>query len=109
MAYTISAIAHWDWPEEWPELFDILVAALKPGHPQSEFSVQGAVRVLKEFSRDLPDSQIENVSSESRKAEFEFDIKVIRILLGLPRYFTRHVPNFHGTRVVFSEDPVTRH
>ncbi len=59
MAYTLSAIGHWDWPEEWPELFDLLMAALESRH---EFAVQGAVRVLKEFARDLTDSQIVNVS-----------------------------------------------
>ena len=24
VAYCISCIAHWDWPDEWPELFNIL-------------------------------------------------------------------------------------
>ena len=50
MAHTISSIGHWDWPEEWPELFDLLMAALES---KNEFAVHGAVRVLKEFSRDL--------------------------------------------------------
>ena len=61
VAYTISAIAHWDWPEEWPELFDVLLEAL---HSQNEFAVQGSVRVLKEFTRDLPDSQITEVTND---------------------------------------------
>lgn len=55
VAYTISAVAHWDWPEQWPELFDILMAALQD---PNEFAAQGAVRVLKEFTRDLTDAQI---------------------------------------------------
>ncbi|CAB4057993.1 IPO9 [Lepeophtheirus salmonis] len=55
IAYTISSIARWDWPDEWPELFNILMAALKD---PSEFTVMGAVRVLKEFSRDLTELQI---------------------------------------------------
>lgn len=59
MAYTISAIASWDWPDQWPELFDVLMAALKENN---EFAVQGSVRVLKEFVRDLSDSQISNVA-----------------------------------------------
>ena len=59
MAYTISIIASWDWPDSWPELFDILMALLKENQ---EFAVQGSVRVLKEFVRDLSDSQIPNVA-----------------------------------------------
>ena len=41
MAFSLSAIAHWDWPDHWPQLFDILMAAMKG---QDEFAVQGAVR-----------------------------------------------------------------
>lgn len=54
VAFTIAAIGHWDWPEAWPDLFDIMMAALAD---PDEFAVQGAVRVLKEFSRDLTDTQ----------------------------------------------------
>lgn len=60
MAYTISTIASWDWPDHWPELFDILMSALKS--ESNEFAVQGSVRVLKEFVRDLSDAQISNVA-----------------------------------------------
>jgi hypothetical protein len=59
VAYTISAIATWDWPDQWPELFDILMAFLKE---PNEFAVQGSVRVLKEFVRDLSDTHISNVA-----------------------------------------------
>lgn len=55
VAYSLAAIAHWDWPDHWPQLFDILMQALKGN---DEFAVQGSVRVLKELSRDLTDSQI---------------------------------------------------
>ncbi|ROT64484.1 importin-9 [Penaeus vannamei] len=54
VAYAISAIAHWDWPENWCGLFDLLMAALKTGE---EAPVHGAMRVLTEFSRDLTDDQ----------------------------------------------------
>ena len=59
MAYTIAAIAQWDFPDEWPGLFDILMAALKD---PNQFAVQGSVRVLKEFTRDLTDTQIPHVT-----------------------------------------------
>ncbi|XP_046424857.1 importin-9 isoform X1 [Neodiprion fabricii] len=58
VAYAISAIAHWDWPENWPGLFDILVNCLSG---DSEFAVHGAMRVLTEFTRDLTDTQLPNV------------------------------------------------
>ena len=43
VAYAVSAIAHWDWPEAWPELFQILMEALTSGEPNA---VHGAMRVL---------------------------------------------------------------
>ncbi|XP_076037579.1 importin 9 isoform X2 [Oratosquilla oratoria] len=59
VAYAISAIAHWDWPEQWTSLFDVLMAALKGGE---EAPVHGAMRVLTEFSRDLTDQHIPQVA-----------------------------------------------
>ncbi|XP_023322142.1 importin-9 [Eurytemora carolleeae] len=59
VAFSLAAIAHWDWPDHWPQLFDILIQAIKG---QDKFGVQGAVRVLKELSRDLTDSQIPTVA-----------------------------------------------
>jgi len=29
VASVISSIAHWDWPEQWPNLFEILMQLLK--------------------------------------------------------------------------------
>lgn len=58
MAYAISGIAHWDWPENWPSLFDILVSCLRT---ENEYAVHGAMRVLIEFTRDLTDVQLPNV------------------------------------------------
>ena len=43
VAYAVAAIAQWDWPEEWPELFQILVEALTSTDP---VAVHGAMRVL---------------------------------------------------------------
>ena len=62
VAYCISCIAHWDWPDEWPELFNILTTALRGNDAQTPFLVHGAVRVLKEFTRDLTDTQISQVA-----------------------------------------------
>ncbi|CAD6208615.1 GSCOCG00010595001-RA-CDS [Cotesia congregata] len=59
VAYAIAAIAHWDWPENWPGLFDILVNCLNGA--QSEYAVHGAMRVLSEFTRDLSDDNLPSV------------------------------------------------
>lgn len=49
VAYVIAKIAHCDWPETWPRLFDELLGLLKSG---IENNVHGALRVLTEFIRD---------------------------------------------------------
>lgn len=56
VAYTISTIASHDWPNNWMELFDIIVKCLSG----DENSVHGAMQVLVEFTYDL-NSQISNV------------------------------------------------
>ena len=59
VAFSLAGIAHWDWPDSWPQLFDILMEAIRADH---EFAVQGAVRVLKELVRDLTDAHIPSVA-----------------------------------------------
>ncbi|KAK6177118.1 hypothetical protein SNE40_015285 [Patella caerulea] len=59
IAYAISAIAHWDWPETWPNLFDIMMRELTSGDPNA---VHGAMRVLTEFSQDVTDTQMAHVA-----------------------------------------------
>ena len=43
VAYAVSAIAHWDWPEAWPQLFTLLMEMLVSGNINA---VHGAMRVL---------------------------------------------------------------
>lgn len=43
VAYAVSAIAHWDWPEAWPQLFNQLMEMLVSGDVNA---VHGAMRVL---------------------------------------------------------------
>ena len=59
VAFSLAGIAHWDWPDAWPGLFDILMEAIRADH---QFAVQGAVRVLKELVRDLTDAHIPTVA-----------------------------------------------
>lgn len=56
VAYSISNIASYDWPNDWQELFGIIVKCLSG----NENSVHGAMKVLVEFTLDL-DKQIVNV------------------------------------------------
>ncbi|XP_067683421.1 importin-9-like [Haliotis asinina] len=59
IAYAISAIAHWDWPEAWPQLFQVLMQALTSGDTNA---VHGAMRVLTEFCQDVTDTQMIHVA-----------------------------------------------
>jgi hypothetical protein len=59
VAYAVSAIAHWDWPEAWPELFGILMDALTSGNNDA---VHGAMRVLTEFCSEVTDLQMPQVA-----------------------------------------------
>ncbi|XP_071960511.1 importin-9-like [Antedon mediterranea] len=59
IAYAISAIAHWDWPEAWPHLFEQLMHLITSGDANA---VHGAMRVLTEFSREVTDMQMPNVA-----------------------------------------------
>ncbi|GFR73520.1 importin-9 [Elysia marginata] len=59
IAYAISAIAHWDWPEAWPELFPLLMQAVTSNQPNA---VHGAMRVLSEFCQDVTDTQMSHVA-----------------------------------------------
>lgn len=49
VAYTISTIAGYDWPNDWVELFDIIVSCLAG----NEDSVHGGMQVLVEFTYEL--------------------------------------------------------
>ncbi|XP_057582351.1 importin-9 isoform X1 [Hippopotamus amphibius kiboko] len=55
VAYAVSAIAHWDWPEAWPQLFSLLMEMLVSGDLRA---VHGAMRVLTEFTREVTDTQM---------------------------------------------------
>ncbi|TRY59713.1 hypothetical protein DNTS_002507 [Danionella cerebrum] len=59
VAYAVSAIAHWDWPEAWPGLFKLLMDMLASGDVNA---VHGAMRVLTEFTREVTDVQMPDVA-----------------------------------------------
>ncbi|KAG0068374.1 hypothetical protein BGZ89_004825 [Linnemannia elongata] len=58
-AFVVSKIAHLDWPDSWPELFDVLLGHLKTG---SADEVHGSMRVLAEFvSKDITHVQLPRI------------------------------------------------
>jgi hypothetical protein len=59
VAYAISAIAQWDWPEAWPDLLDRLVSSLSSGEPNL---IHGVLSVLTEFSSEVTDMQMPHVA-----------------------------------------------
>ncbi|XP_074593003.1 importin 9 [Brevipalpus obovatus] len=59
IAYAISAVAHFDWPEEWPELFQVLVGYLSSGN---KGAVNGAMKVFSEICSEISDIQIPTIA-----------------------------------------------
>eukprot|EP00794_Sanderia_malayensis_P006843 gene6843-7611_t len=59
VAYALSSIAHWDWPEDWPGFFDLLVQAINSGEQNL---IHGAVRVMTEFVKEVSDLQMPHVA-----------------------------------------------
>uniref|UniRef100_A0A182N2B4 Importin N-terminal domain-containing protein n=1 Tax=Anopheles dirus TaxID=7168 RepID=A0A182N2B4_9DIPT len=57
VAYCIANIALYDWPGDWQELFDVIVKCLSG----TENSVDGAMKVLTEFTTEL-DRQVGDVA-----------------------------------------------
>ena len=57
-AHAISAIAMWDWPEEWPDLFTTLMMHLTQG---TQDSLQGSMCVLLEVTNNVDDKQMPQV------------------------------------------------
>ncbi|KAM3584016.1 hypothetical protein VKS41_003985 [Umbelopsis sp. WA50703] len=59
-AYAVSKIAHIDWPEEWPNLFNVLLELIKSSNAND---VHGAMRVLTELvSNDLTVEQFPQIA-----------------------------------------------
>eukprot|EP00850_Spirogloea_muscicola_P006749 SM000032S12133 [mRNA] locus=s32:671386:680543:- [translate_table: standard] len=52
----IIAIAHFDWPQEWPELMPILVESI--ADPSNQLRVHGALQCLALLSDDIDDTQL---------------------------------------------------
>lgn len=59
LAYAVSAIAHYDWPEEWPQLGTILLEYLSSGNT---IAVSNAMKVFVELSNEITDIQIPSVA-----------------------------------------------
>lgn len=58
VAHAISGIAQWDWPDEWPTLFNSLMVYLTQG---SSDSLHGSMCVLVEVTHNVDDKQMPQV------------------------------------------------
>jgi len=59
LAYVVSAIAFSDWPEDWPNLFEILMNYLSSGNPGAIYS---SMKVFNEICHDICDNQIPTIA-----------------------------------------------
>ncbi|XP_018022824.1 importin-9 [Hyalella azteca] len=59
IAYALSCIGAWDWPDNWPAFFSLITDAITSG---DEDGTHGAMRVLTEFSKDIDDSIVTKVA-----------------------------------------------
>ena len=71
IAYAISAIATWDWPDAWPDLFRTLMQALGSGNPDL---VHGAMRVLTGWL-------FKRINDFNTLLEYELKIIIVTIIL----------------------------
>lgn len=58
VAHVVAAVAHWDWPDEWPNLFSTLMMYLTQG---SQEGLQGSMAVLVEITHNVDDKQMPQV------------------------------------------------
>lgn len=61
VAYSVATIAHWDWPEQWPELFNILLSALSSEHIELN-AVHGTLETLTEIVQEITDIQLPQIA-----------------------------------------------
>ncbi|XP_054165468.1 importin-9-like [Oppia nitens] len=59
LAYAVSTIAHYDWPEEWPNLGEVLISYLSSG---DSIAVHSAMKVFVELSHEVVDFQIPSIA-----------------------------------------------
>eukprot|EP00803_Ostreobium_quekettii_P005580 evm.model.scf_261EXC.5 EVM.evm.TU.scf_261EXC.5 scf_261EXC:60540-71115(+) len=52
----VASIASWDWPENWPNLLEVLVGAIK--ERKDPDLVQGALRCLSMFAGEIDEGQL---------------------------------------------------
>lgn len=58
-AHALSKIAQFDWPQNWPQLFPVLIGYLRSGSPNAIYST---LKVFKELAFEIADTQIPDVA-----------------------------------------------
>lgn len=61
VAYSVATIAHWDWPEQWSELFGILLSSLSAENIDIN-AVHGTLETLTEIVQEVTDLQLPQIA-----------------------------------------------
>lgn len=112
VAYSVATIASWDWPELWPELFDLLLAALNGNTIGNNSAatdmnaVHGALETLTELVPEVTDIQMpqvapailpqmykifidpQNYSINLRKRAIEIFTSIVNVVADMAEYDT---------------------
>ena len=59
IAYAVYAIGHYDWPEEWPDLLNILIAYVTSGNGSA---VYASMKVFVEMCHEITESQMPSIA-----------------------------------------------
>lgn len=59
IAYAVYAIGHYDWPEEWPDLMNMLMAYVTSGNRSA---VYGSMKVFVDLCHEITESQMPSIA-----------------------------------------------
>lgn len=59
IAFAVYSIAHYDWPEDWPDLMSILMAYVTSG---SRSAVYASMKVFVELCHEITESQVASIA-----------------------------------------------
>ncbi|XP_015788598.1 importin-9 [Tetranychus urticae] len=59
IAFVISGIAHYDWPDEWTDLFDILIGYI---NSENLLAIYGSMKVFTEMCHEISELQIPDIA-----------------------------------------------
>ena len=97
VAYSVATIAHWDWPELWPELFGILLSALNGSNNAANIidlnAVHGTLETLTEIVQEVTD--IRKFRQEFISNQIFFVVKCKKLILEMPQVAPAILPEMY--------------